>query len=303
MHICILSRVFGSWYWHTRSVKLILVRCDLFLQRGIPQSLYAFPVLQGHSVYFVFLNPWTCAVYGLSLEIICMVARPWTNRLWRILAHDHWSGEIIFRGNISQHVRLGRGASACFWAPSENGYLKVFGSMKLLVLGCLQCVYSVLLFHRGQPGEIVQPREEEEAISFMHGHFKLTERIWWAHEMGLRKVDTLPHGDCMFIAVAWSAGLPLDCHAFRQEAVSYVATLPNHFRPLDWRALQRLSSFPAAESWIGKTICVYRPWAIFFFDQSKWWQIGQQQMKHFWWWSLVIVSYTGWKHYEGTEEV
>ena len=37
-------------------------------------------------------------------------------------------------------------------------------------------------------------------------------------------------------------------------------------------------------------------------------------MKHFWWWNLltestkrlgapVIVAYTGWKHYEGTEEV
>jgi hypothetical protein len=134
-------------------------------------------------------------------------------------------------------------------------------------------------------------------------------------EMGLRKVETAAHG-CTFIAVAWSAGLPLDCHAFRQEVVSYLATLPNHFGPWIEERFKDFSAYlqhmQRAGSW-GDNLCLQamshllrpihvvtdRPAndeALLVVEPPH--QINQEA-----WGPPVIVAYTGWKHYEGTGEV
>ena len=48
---------------------------------------------------------------------------------------------------------------------------------------------------------------------------------------GLQRVATPAEGDCMFIAVAWSAGLAIDPYAFRQEVVSYLTRFSAIFKP------------------------------------------------------------------------
>ena len=46
---------------------------------------------------------------------------------------------------------------------------------------------------------------------------------------GLESVETQADGTCQFLAVLFSAGIPLDAYQFRQQVVDYLRTLPGEF--------------------------------------------------------------------------
>jgi hypothetical protein len=46
---------------------------------------------------------------------------------------------------------------------------------------------------------------------------------------GLEPVETQADGTCQFLAVLFSAGIPLDAYQFRQQVVDYLRTLPGEF--------------------------------------------------------------------------
>lgn len=47
--------------------------------------------------------------------------------------------------------------------------------------------------------------------------------------LGLERVDTEAQGDCQFLAVVFSAGLPVDPQDFRSQCVAYLKHCADHF--------------------------------------------------------------------------
>ena len=86
-------------------------------------------------------------------------------------------------------------------------------------------------------------------------------------EHGLNRVETPRTGDCLFISAAWSAGIPIDPFALRQQVVSYLRTHPSMFSSWFDSKLKDFDSYLGALSRpgvCGATIFAYWLFPIYF---------------------------------------
>ena len=133
----------------------------------------------------------------------------------------------------------------------------------------------------------------------------------------LRRVVTPAEGECLFVAVAWSAGLAVDRFAFRQQVVSYLSSFPHYFgRWFDtkWKSFQQYLLQMAKPSTWGDDLCLVamshlllRP-IVLITDRSEESEaimtveppssISQEA-----WGEPIYFSYLGFSHYEATEDL
>ena len=136
-------------------------------------------------------------------------------------------------------------------------------------------------------------------------------------KIGLKRVETPPHGDCQFIAVAWTAGLAIDPFAFRQEVVAYLASLPSFFSPWFDSRFKDYESYLAhmgrEGSW-GDDLCllamshlILRPIHLVTDreDEEEALMVVEppEQISREAWGEPIVIAYLGFRHYEATEKI
>ena len=134
---------------------------------------------------------------------------------------------------------------------------------------------------------------------------------------GLRRIPTAAEGDCMFCAVAFSAGIPIDIYALRQQTVAYLGSFPQFFVSYfdtRWASFEMyLLHLSRPGSW-GDDLCLVamchlllRPIHVVtdHIDENQAILILEPpaQIARDAWGGPIWIAYLGWKHYEATEEI
>ena len=134
---------------------------------------------------------------------------------------------------------------------------------------------------------------------------------------GLRRIPTPAEGDCMFCAVAFSAEIPIDIYALRQQTVAYLGSFPQFFGSYfdnRWASFEMyLLHLSRPGSW-GDDLCLIamahlllRPIHVVtdHIDENQGILILEPpaQIAKETWGEPIWIAYLGWKHYEATEEI